>query len=110
MTTTFTKSACPDCGTPLKLMYPCNDPEQGPREWLCPNGCIHGAACEYCDRFFHIEQIDGHDSFGNGIPEVDEENARLEAKFPELYDPSTDGEEDIRDATDDQPDTMRRLH
>lgn len=83
----FNRSACAECSTPLKLMYPCNDPEQGPREWLCPNGCVTGQKCSYCELVFHHEQVDGHDSFGNGIPEVDAEVAHYEAMISALEGP-----------------------
>src|SRR5512140_1689455 len=80
---------CPDCGSEMKMLYPGNDPENGPAKLRCPKGCYGGELCDICGQFWHNDPKDTpnrpgiqHDSFGNGLPEVDEENEKFEKMFP----------------------------
>lgn len=76
---------CPDCGKALRHRYPGNDPENGPAALRCPKGCISGEPCEFCDSRWHEDvrptpqRAEPHDSYGNGLPEVDAENDALMA-------------------------------
>lgn len=77
---------CPECGAGMVKGYPTKgDPESGPAAYRCPQRHIAGEPCGICSRRWHEVKLStpgrphSHDSWGNGLPEVDEENARLDA-------------------------------
>jgi hypothetical protein len=79
---------CPTCGTKLNRRWPGNDPENGPAVKWCPSCGNEFAPCAICEAVFHLDsrptpgRAEDHDSFGNGLPEVDAENERYERAHP----------------------------
>lgn len=71
------------CGALMRLRYPGDDPESGPRVWTCPNRCEQHIPFRqmYHDCLFDVEW---DNTYGIQTQDGDVEASRFQKQFPKV--------------------------